>query len=46
MRVGLSAKLVMLVVSTVLISGASALTVSYFSVGAGFERSFVDFLNL
>lgn len=45
MRVGLSAKLVMLVVSTVLISGASALTVSYFSVGAGFERSFVDFLS-
>ena len=45
MRVGLSAKLVMLVVSAVFISGASALTVSYFSVGAGFERSFVDFLS-
>jgi len=45
MRVGLSAKLVMLAVSAVFISGASALTVSYFSVGAGFERSFVDFLS-
>ncbi|KUG29562.1 methyl-accepting chemotaxis protein [hydrocarbon metagenome] len=42
MRINISFKLVFLVVASVLVSGASALVASYYSVGQGFEESFTE----
>jgi len=42
MRINISAKLVILVMASVTVSGASALVASFYSVGAGFEKTFTD----
>jgi len=41
-RINISFKLVFLVMASVLVSGASALVASYYSVGDGFEESFTE----